>query len=79
MNINSASHFHIRWIIAGTSHLDWEAFVSHDEAERTAGRFIARVQTYVIEEFDESCERCAMFRLAQKVQTGVGKAYAANT
>ena len=63
-----APHFHIRWIIGGTSRTDWEAFESRDEAERMAKRLITPSETYQIDEFDNSCQRCAMFREEPKPQ-----------
>ena len=64
-----APHFHIRWIIGDTSRTDWEAFESRDEAERMAKRLVTLSETYAIDEFDNSCKRCAMFRAEQRPQT----------
>ena len=60
-------HFHIRWIQEDTSRTDWEAFASRDEAESMAKRLKTPAETYAIEEFDYSCERCAMFRLERNI------------
>jgi hypothetical protein len=64
---NTVPHFHIRWIIGDTSRIDWEAFASHDEADAMAKRLATPLETFAIDEFDDSCERCAMFRLARKI------------
>jgi len=70
MDGNAAPHFHIRWIIADSSRVDWEAFASHEEAETVAKRIVSRLESYAIEEGDSSCERCARFRLAQEFLNG---------
>jgi hypothetical protein len=62
-----APHFHVRWIIAGSSRIDWEAFASRNEAENMAERLKSSTDAYAIEEFDGSCERCAMFRLERNI------------
>jgi hypothetical protein len=67
MDGHMAPHFHIRWIIADSSRIDWEAFTSQDEAENMAKRLATSTETYAIEEFDGSCERCAMFRLERRI------------
>lgn len=67
MDANTAPHFHIRWILGDTSRTDWEAFASRDEAEKMAKRLITPTETYAIDEFDGSCERCAMFRLEKNI------------
>lgn len=69
MDGTTAPHFHIRWIIGDTSRTDWEPFASRDEAERMAKRLITPSEAYAIDEFDNSCKRCAMFRVEQKPQT----------
>lgn len=60
---NMPPHFHIRWITEGSSIIDWEAFESRDKAESMAKRLITPCEGYAIDEFDDSCNRCAMFRL----------------
>jgi hypothetical protein len=66
MSGNAAPHFHIRWIAAGTSRLDWEAFASRGEADAIARRLATPFETFTIDEFDVWCERCALFRLQRK-------------
>jgi hypothetical protein len=63
---NRAPHFHIRWIIEDISRTDWEAFTSRDEAELIARRLATPSETFAIDEFDDSCERCAMYRLERR-------------
>jgi hypothetical protein len=67
MDGNMAPHFHIRWIIADRSRIDWEAFANRNEAENMAKRLASSMDTYAIEEFNDSCERCAMFRLERNI------------
>jgi hypothetical protein len=62
-----ATHFHIRWITADKSTIDWEAFASRDEAEHKARRLAVPPETFAIEEFDSSCERCAIFHLERNI------------
>lgn len=64
---NTAPHFHIRWIIEGIPRTDWEAFASRDEAELMAKRLATPSETFAIDEFDDSCERCALFLLERKI------------
>lgn len=59
MDRNSRNlHYHIRWsCVLG---LDWEAFSTFAEAETRAKELVRRDETYVIEERDQDCERCAV-------------------
>lgn len=50
-------HFHIRW--SGTAGLDFSPFDSHAEAEEAAKQLVRHNETYSIEPFDGSCEKCA--------------------
>jgi uncharacterized protein YjbJ (UPF0337 family) len=52
-------HFHIRW---SDGVLDDERFGSSKQADETAKRWARRGEAYTIEEFDESCEKCAEAR-----------------
>ncbi len=63
---NTPRHFHIRWISGDISRTDWEAFASPDEAELMAKRLVSPSETFVIDEFDDSCERCAMLRIERR-------------
>jgi len=67
MDRNTAPHFHIRWITGNESRIDWEAFESHDEAEKIAKRLMTPSEVYAIDEFDHACERCAMFLGERKI------------
>ncbi len=67
MDENLVSHFHIRWIVEGSSRTDWEAFASRDEADAMAKLLKTPSEVYAIDEFYASCERCAMFRLERKI------------
>ena len=51
------THFHIRWI-GERAKLDWEAFTTQVEAERTATELVQPDETFVIEEFDGNCPQC---------------------
>ena len=64
---NTTPHFHIRWITGDTSKTDWEAFTSREEADSMAKRLMTPSEAYAIDAFDDSCERCAMFRLERKI------------
>jgi hypothetical protein len=49
-------HYHIRW---SNSKLDWEAFLTSDEAQAQAEQLVRLGETYVIEEVDGDCPRCS--------------------
>lgn len=53
------AHFHIRW---GSGRLDWEPFNSRDDAEFRAQELVRSRETYSIEQFDKSCQRCKEWR-----------------
>jgi hypothetical protein len=53
-------HYHIRWSTRPV--LDWEPFETRAEAEAVAKQLVRYGETYKIEEFDESCARCAEVR-----------------
>jgi hypothetical protein len=55
------THFHIRWVMGDVARTDWEAFASRDEAELIARRIANPSEIFAIDEFDDSCERCALF------------------
>jgi hypothetical protein len=55
-------------MVGDTSRTDWEAFASRDEAELMAKRLATPSETFTIDEFDDSCERCALFRLERKIR-----------
>lgn len=69
MDRKPATHFHIRWINDDTSRTHWEAFASRDEAEGIAKQLMTPSEAYEIDEFDGSCERCAMFKLLRGLST----------
>lgn len=50
-------HFHIRW--SGTGDLDYFPFNSRKEADESARLSARPNETYSIEAFDDSCEKCA--------------------
>lgn len=66
MDGDTAPHFHIRWTSGDMPTVDWEAFDSRDEAESMARRLATPSETFIIDEFDHRCERCAMFRLERR-------------
>ena len=49
-------HYHIRW--SGKVPLDWQRFSTPEEARISAKELVRRGETYVIEEYDETCPRC---------------------
>lgn len=55
----ASRHFHIRW---SNGTLDAERFASGKEADEIAKRWVRRGEGYSIEEFDDSCEKCAEAR-----------------
>jgi hypothetical protein len=57
MALNRRIHFHIRW--SGASEIDYDAFDSADKAELAAKELVRHNETYSIEEYDDSCKRCA--------------------
>jgi hypothetical protein len=67
MDGNTAPHFHILWITGDNSIIDWEPFTSRDEANTMAKRLVTIRVSFVIDEFDDSCPRCEMFRLERKI------------
>jgi len=52
-----SSHFHIRW--GRNPQVDWESFLTHEEADARARELMRPGETYTIEEFDHACERCS--------------------
>jgi hypothetical protein len=50
------THYHIRW--SGSAQLDWERFNTPGEAEESAKQLLRHGETYVIEEYDDTCPRC---------------------
>jgi hypothetical protein len=58
--INSEIHYHIRW---SDSSLDWEPFLTKEEATHLAGRIQKQNESYTIVERDGECERCKVFKL----------------
>ena len=57
MTADHRIHFHIRW--SSTSELDYDCFASREEAGRSAEQLVRPNETYSVEEFDDSCEKCA--------------------
>lgn len=55
----SKTHFHIRW--SAGSLLDWEAFETRTDAEEVAQQLACATEVYRIEEFGQTCRRCAKF------------------
>jgi phage FluMu protein Com len=60
----SMTHYHIRW--SGNVPLDWECFSTPAEAEVCAKQLLRAGETYIIEEYDETCPRC---RAAMEVKS----------
>lgn len=57
MATDTGMHFHIRW--SGVSDLDYERFDSREQADESAKLLVRRDETYSIEQFGDSCGRCA--------------------
>jgi hypothetical protein len=55
---NETFHYHIRWQ-GGGSTLDWEMWSTRAAAEYSARQIVQPGETYVIEEFGETCMTCA--------------------
>jgi hypothetical protein len=57
------THLHVQWIHGDTSNIDWEPFETSEEAARLAKLLAQQSEKYqIVEEFDESCPRCEIFR-----------------
>jgi hypothetical protein len=52
-------HWHIRW--SSKTELDWEAFDTRGEAEKSAAQLVRPGETYTIVESDGTCLRCQVF------------------
>jgi len=52
-------HYHIRW---SNSQLDWEAFCTQVEAEASALDLVLPDESYIIQEFDETCSECSALK-----------------
>jgi hypothetical protein len=50
-------HYHIRW--SSKEALDWERFASRVEAEERAKELVRPGETYILEEHEYACPRCA--------------------
>lgn len=60
-------HFHIRW--SSAAGLDFLRFDSCEEADESAKLWVRPNETYSIEAFNDSCERCAdLLRKIPKTQ-----------
>jgi hypothetical protein len=55
MNRTKLPHYHIRW---SGKVLDWEPFITLEEAEASAKQLTRLGETYTIEEYDGACARC---------------------
>lgn len=49
-------HYHIRW---DDGNLDWEPFQTEDEAKAAATELVRSGESYIIEQSDRDCLRCA--------------------
>lgn len=59
-NSTSPIHFHFRWGgTTGLNDLDYERFASRDEAMGAANALARPGEIYSVEQFDDSCEKCA--------------------
>jgi hypothetical protein len=50
------SHFHIRWLPSDL--LDWQPFTTARAADRQAKKMVGKDETYTLELFSASCQRC---------------------
>ena len=57
LSVVRKTHFHIRWL--GVKRLDWEPFQTREQAEERAKQLARPEETFVIEEHDRYCARCA--------------------
>jgi hypothetical protein len=57
-------HYHIRW---SNSTLDWEPFLTSEEARAQAEQLVRQGETYVIEQVDGECPRCRPLRPSRNV------------
>jgi hypothetical protein len=64
MTETAAAHFHIRW--SSKEKLDWEPFRTAGEARSAAAGWVRDGETYVIEQADENCPRCAEAKRAER-------------
>ncbi len=58
--INSEIHYHICW---SNSSVDWEPFLTKEEATQLAGQIQKPNESYTIVKRDGECERCKAFKL----------------
>ena len=59
-------HFHIQWC---DSKLDWETFQTREDATTQAKELVRPGETYVIEQFDDTCPRCMSLSGATSLHT----------
>jgi hypothetical protein len=48
-------HYHIRW---SNIKLDWEKFLTREEAQSRARELVQHGESYTIEVFDDNCPQC---------------------
>jgi hypothetical protein len=53
-------HYHIRWSSNPT--LDWEAFLTSEEAQTQAKQLAKSGESFVIQQVDDDCPRCSSLR-----------------
>ena len=58
-------HYHIRW---ASGKLDWESFLTEDEAKRPAKQLMRPNEAYAVEQMDGNCPRCAVARLSERTE-----------
>jgi hypothetical protein len=62
-------HYHIRW---SNSELDWEPFCTREEAEVSALDLVLLDESYIIQEFDETCSECSALKSQIEGRKSVG-------
>jgi hypothetical protein len=68
------AHYHIRW--SGKAVLDWQCFSTHEEAMASARQLVRQGETYIIEEHDETCQRCQAAMNLKSTHSGFSEASA---
>lgn len=57
--MQAITHFHIRW---SNLRLDWEPFISLEDADKAAKQISRRDEKYTIEQFGSECLQCERLR-----------------
>jgi hypothetical protein len=64
---SSSFHYHIRWLPSDL--LDWEPYSSARAADRRARQLVGEDETYTIEKFSSSCQRCLSREYSEPTKT----------